>query len=217
LTARLIGVVVSTRAGDAPEQEEAMDDADLADLIARAKAGDSQASDELRRLENDIRMIVRVRLPRKLRNRFDSMDFVQSVWESFLSDEERKNLHFKDQDHLRGYLAGMARNKVLEADRRSRSLKYNLAREEPLYLRRGDREVPRDVTAAEPTPSEDAAARDRLDQIMAGRSPLEAKLIELRLAGLNFDEIAAQVGLHERTVRRMMKEIRQGVEDRERP
>jgi RNA polymerase sigma-70 factor (ECF subfamily) len=194
-----------------------MDEDELTGLIARAKAGDVQAAEELRRLEHDIRMIVRVRLPRALRSRFDSMDFVQAVWQSFLSAEDRKGLHFDNTDQLRGYLIGMARNKVLEAQRQSKSKKYNLDREEPLYVRRGEREVPREVPAADPTPSQDAIAHDRLERLIAGRTPREARVIELRLQGFSFEEIAVQTGLHERTVRRMMETLRRDLDGRERP
>lgn len=196
-----------------------MDHAGLAGLIARANAGDEAAARELRQVEDDIRLIVRVRLPRALRSRFDSMDFVQSVWESFLSDEDRRHLEFKDSDQLRGYLAGMARNKVLEAHRRSQSHKYDLSREESLYVRRGAQDVLRDVPSSDPTPSQDVVARDRVENLLGvGADPQLSEMIRLRLEGRSFEEIATQLGLHERTVRRKMEGIRERMEkDGERP
>ena len=60
---------------------------DIYDLIARAKAGDETAIREfLSRFEPEVRMTVRGRLPRMLRTQFDSMDFVQAVWQSFFAD-----------------------------------------------------------------------------------------------------------------------------------
>ena len=60
---------------------------DISDLIARAKAGDETAIREfLSRFEPEVRMMVRGRLPRMLRTQFDSMDFVQAVWQSFFAD-----------------------------------------------------------------------------------------------------------------------------------
>jgi RNA polymerase sigma-70 factor (ECF subfamily) len=196
-----------------------MDHAGLAGLIARAKAGDEEAARELQQVEDDIRLIVRIRLPRALRSRFDSMDFVQSVWESFLSDEDRRHFEFKDSDQLRGYLVGMARNKVLEAHRRAQSHKYELAREESLYVRRGTQDVLREVASSDPTPSQDAVARDRVEKLVeAGNDPDAAEMIRLRLEGRSFEEIADRLGLHERTVRRKMEEIRERMKkDGERP
>ena len=64
---------------------------DISQLISRAKAGDDTAIREfLNRFEPEVRIMVRGRLPRKLRTRFDSMDFVQAVWQSFFTDSDRK-------------------------------------------------------------------------------------------------------------------------------
>jgi RNA polymerase sigma-70 factor (ECF subfamily) len=190
-----------------------MDDDDLAGLIERIKAGDEGATrDLIHRFEGDIRTIVRVRLPHALRSKFDSMDFVQAVWQSVLTDGQDLG-RFTSAGHFLAFLAGVARNKVFEEHRkRTRTRKYNLRREEPLYVRRGGRELPREVPAHDPSPSQDAQARDRLAQLIEGRSPVEAQVVELRRRGLTFDEIAAQTGLSERSVRRVIESIRQRME-----
>src|SRR4051794_9014880 len=122
-----------------------MDDEDLAGLIERARAGDTAAlQDLLERFENDVRMVVRARLPRSLRSQFDSMDFVQDVWKSVFSGSATDLGRFQNAQHLRGFLVGVARNKVFEQHRRcTQTQKYDIGREEPLFVRRGDRDVPR--------------------------------------------------------------------------
>jgi RNA polymerase sigma factor (sigma-70 family) len=192
-----------------------MDDGDLARLIAKVRAGDEGAiSDLIHLFEDDVRTIVRVRLPRSLRSQFDSMDFVQAVWQSVLTKDGQDLGRFTNERHLRGFLAGVARNKVFEEHRRrSRTRKYDLKREEPLYVRQGDREMPREVASPDPTPSQDAQARDRFEQLIAGRSPQETKVVELRRQGLTYEEIAEQTGLAERSVRRIIEAIRQRMED----
>jgi RNA polymerase sigma-70 factor (ECF subfamily) len=194
-----------------------MDEEDLAGLVERVKIGDEAAiRDLIRRFEKDVRTIVRVRLPQSLRSQFDSMDFVQAVWQSVLTSEVQDLGRFTTAQHLRGFLAGVARNKVFEEyRRRTRTRKYSLKREEPLYVRRGDRDVPREVPAPDPTPSQDAQARDRLAQLVAGRTPQEAEVVELRLQGLTFEEISEQTGLSERSVRRIIEAIRQRMEARQ--
>lgn len=190
----------------------------LASVIDKAKAGDQEAIESLQRFENDIRIMVRVRLPRPLRTQFDSMDFVQDVWHSFFRIFNHDPDRFANVRDLRGFLAGVARNKVFEEHRRrSLTQKYDLEREEPLYIRRGNRDVPREVIAPDPTPSQDAQARERLDQLLEGRSPREAEVIELRRQGLTFEEIATQTGLHERTVRRVIDTIRRRLDARQEP
>lgn len=193
-----------------------MDEMGFADLLARVKSGDEEATrDLLHRFEDEVRTMVRVRLPRALRSQFDSMDFVQAVWQSVLTGPNQDLDRFANAQHFRGYLSGVARNKVLEEHRRrTRTRKYDLRREEPLYIRRGDRDVPREVPAVDPTPSQDVQAQDRLRQMVAGRSPQEAEIVELRRSGMTFEEIAERTGLHERAVRRVIEAIRERMEAR---
>src|SRR5512135_1687144 len=191
-----------------------MDDEDLAGLLARVKSGDEEAArDLLHRFEDDVRMMVRVRLPRALRPQFDSMDFVQAVWQSVLTGSNEDLDRFANVQHFRGYLSGVARNKVLEEHRRrTQTRKYDLRREEPLYIRRGDRDVLRELPTPDPTPSQDVQAQDRLRQMIAGRSPQSAEIVDLRRRGMTFEEIAERTGLHERRVRRVIEAIRKRME-----
>ncbi len=189
-------------------------DDEFSECMARAKAGDPAAIREfLSRFEEEVRIMVRARLPRKLRSRFDSVDFAQAVWQSFFSDLNQHGLNFESEQHLRKYLAGVVRNKVFEQHRRlTRTEKHDLAREERLYVRRGDRDVLRDVISPEPTPSQAAQASDRLEQLTAGCSPLEVDVITLRHQGLTFAEIAMQTGVNERTARRIIDSARSRLE-----
>jgi len=189
---------------------------DISDLIARAKAGDETAIREfLSRFEPEVRMMVRGRLPRMLRTQFDSMDFVQAVWQSFFADLRSSSRQFENVHHLRGFLAGVARNKVYEEHRRlTRTKKHALAREQSLYVRRGSREVELALISPEPTPSQAVQASDRLAQLVARCSPLEAQIITLRHQEMTFDEIARRTGVSERSVRRIIDEARERMEAR---
>jgi RNA polymerase sigma-70 factor (ECF subfamily) len=189
---------------------------DIPDLIARAEGGDNTAvRDFLGQFEHEVRIMVRGRLPKKLRGQFDSMDFVQSVWQSFFTDLRKNPREFDNIRHLRGFLAGVARNKVYEEHRkRTRTAKYALAREEPLYLKRGGQELPRVLASREPTPSQALQAGDRLAQLTAGCEPRDVQIITLRHEGLTFEEIASRTGLHERAVRRVIEQARARMEAR---
>jgi RNA polymerase sigma-70 factor (ECF subfamily) len=193
-----------------------MPDDDVADLMARAKAGDPAAiRDFLVRFEPEVRMMVRARLPRKLRTQFDSVDFVQAVWQSFFSDLPVDTPEFLKAEHVHGFLAGVVRNKVYEQHRKlTRTAKYNIAREQRLYIRRGDREVPREVVSPDPSPSQAAQAIDRLAQLIEGRCPIEVRVITLRRDGLTFDEIAARMGVSEKSIRRIIESARSRMEAR---
>jgi RNA polymerase sigma-70 factor (ECF subfamily) len=192
---------------------------DFAFLVARARNGDEAATTQLlKQFEADVRMMVRVRLPRALRAQFDSMDFVQAVWASvFAGSKENSDAGsaFNDARQFRGFLAGVARNKVYEQHRRlTRTKKYDLGREERLYVRKGERDVPRDVPAHDPTPSENVQANDRYGQLVHGKSVQETRVVELRRQGLTFEEIAERVGWNERSVRRVIDTLRERMEAR---
>lgn len=186
-----------------------MDDLTFNELVAGVARRDEAATREFVRLfEDDVRRIVRARLPRVLRAQFDSLDFVQAVWQSFFR-ESGELRRFDGREHVRGFLAGIARKKVLEEyRRRTTAQKYDVAKEEPLYVVRGGREQPREVRSPDPSPSQHVQARDRLSKLTTGRSPIEIEVIRLREQGLTFEEIAVRTGLGERSVRRVIEAIR---------
>jgi RNA polymerase sigma factor (sigma-70 family) len=191
-------------------------DDELNDLLSRARAGDEAAiRDFLSRFEREVMTMVRARLPRKLRTQFDSTDFVQAVWKSLLLESRQTCRDFEDVEHFRGYLYGMVRNKVSEQQRRlTKTAKYDLAREERLYIRRGDRDVAREVVSPEPSPSQAVQASDRMAQLTAGRSPREVEILMLRRQGLTLSEIAERTGINERSVRRVIDSARSLLESR---
>lgn len=193
-----------------------MDDGDLTGWMARAAEGDDDAFRALlRHCEPEVRMVVRGRLPKALRSQFDSTDIVQSVWESVFTKDGPDLARFENVRHFVAFLAAVAKNKVMEEYRRlTRTQKYDIAREEPLYIRRGNREIARDVPGREPTPSQNTQAGDRLDQILSGLDPLERQMVLLRRRNLTYAEIAERLNLHESAVRRVIDEIRRRMEER---
>jgi RNA polymerase sigma factor (sigma-70 family) len=191
-------------------------DDELNDLLSRARAGDEAAiRDFLSRFEQEVTTMVRSRLPRRLRTQFDSTDFVQAVWKSLLVESGHDSRDFEDVEHFRGFLYGMVRNKVSEQQRRlTKTAKYDLAREERLYIRRGDRDVAREVVSPEPSPSQAVQANDRMAQLTAGKSPREIEILMLRRQGLTLLEIAERTGINERSVRRVIDSARSLLESR---
>jgi RNA polymerase sigma factor (sigma-70 family) len=189
-------------------------DDEFADLMARAKAGDQAAIRLfLSRFGREVRMMVRARLPQRLRGQYDSADFAQAVWLSFFAELPNDAPSFQKVVHLRRYLAGVARNKIYEQHRRlTKTEKYDICREERLYVRRDGRDVPRDVISPDPSPSQAAQAEDRFDRLIAGRTQREVAVIQLRSLGLTFEEIEARTGIKERTARRIINTARAQME-----
>src|SRR5277367_1887044 len=89
--------------------------ASFRELLHRVLDGSEDAARQLQEQYGEyIIMAVRRRMPRRLRSKFDSVDFVQDVWASFFRTAERQ---FSSPDHLVAYLTRMAQNKVVDAAR----------------------------------------------------------------------------------------------------
>lgn len=195
--------------------ESAQDESDdITTFLARVRAGDEEAARELlTRYEAEVRLVVRRQLPRLLRSRFDSLDFLQSVWGSFFRRVRSGPSEFEDSRHLVAFLARAAKNKVIDEYRRAASRKQDMHREEPLW---GEAGRPKDVTGQNDTPSEVAQAHEVFDMLQALLPEDRRSVLDLKAEGLSSRDIGERLGLSERTVQRVIEDLRRRVEDRER-
>src|SRR4051794_15485658 len=97
----------SSPGGESGILESPGDQSDVHGFLARIQAGDEEAARELlARYEAEVRLVVRRQLPRLLRSRFDSLDFLQSVWGSFFHRVRTTGpAEFEDSRHLVAFLA----------------------------------------------------------------------------------------------------------------
>jgi RNA polymerase sigma-70 factor (ECF subfamily) len=201
--------------GEVPQADAFPEDLDLGRVLGQIRDGDEDAARELlRRYEAEVRLVVRRQLPRLLRSRFDSLDFLQSVWGSFFKRVRGGPAEFEDSRHLVAFLARAAKNKVIDEYRRAASLKQDMHREEPLYVE-GDR--PREVTDAGETPSQIAEAHETFGRLRDLVPEARRDILDLKAQGLSSREIGDQLGLSERTIQRVLEELRRQVEEREEP
>ena len=204
-----------TGVGEQTEVGECMSDAarEIQQLIERARGGDQQAARELvARFEPHVRRIVRTRLPDRLRSRFDSMDFVQSVWGDVFGKLTRGEVEFTSPERFAQFLAVVARSKVIDEVRRNLGTqKKNMELEVPVD---GDEERGPQLGAADPTPSRVAAAREEFEVLLRRRKEVHRQVLMLRAQGYTFVEIAEQLGLDERTARRVVSSAQQELKRR---
>jgi RNA polymerase sigma factor (sigma-70 family) len=179
---------------------------DFRSLVQQVRNGSEDAAWELvSRFGEPIRRAVRRVLNEKLRSKFDSVDFVQLVWNSLFRVRDKLD-RFDQPEELAAYLVAMARNKVgMETRRRLSTEKYNVAREQPLdQLRaRGDAAL----CSREPTPIETAIAREQWNHMLEGQPDHYRQIIHLRLQGHTYQRIADIVHVDECTVRRFLKRL----------
>ena len=183
---------------------------ELSDFLRRIQAGDDGAARELlNRYEAEVRLVVRRQLPRLLRSRFDSLDFLQSVWGSFFRRMRTAPTEFEDSRHLVAFLARAAKNKVIDEYRRAASRKHNMHREEPLWL---DGRRPRDVPDPIDSPSEVAEAHEVLVRLCELMPVGRRTILEMKAQGLSSKDIGQRLGISERTVQRVLEELRRRME-----
>jgi RNA polymerase sigma factor (sigma-70 family) len=186
------------------------EESDVGGFLARIQAGDEEAARELlERYEPEVRLVVRRQLPRLLRSRFDSLDFLQSVWGSFFRKVRTGPAEFEDARHLVAFLARAAKNKVIDEYRRAASRKQDMHREEPIW---GDSETPRELPANLDTASEVAEAREAFGRLRDLLPEERHSILELKAEGLSSKDIGTKLGISERTVQRILEELRRRVE-----
>jgi RNA polymerase sigma factor (sigma-70 family) len=163
---------------------------EFSDLIARMRAGDVHAAEELfHKYEAVIRMEVRrqMRDPR-LRRAFDSMDVCQSVLGSFFVRASLGQYDLEDPAEVIGLLVGMARNKAAEQARKERRQCRDNRRVEPLSSQHAE------VPAPGPSPSAIVAGEELLQAAQGELTEEERQLAERRARGQSWAEIAAELG-----------------------
>ena len=168
-------------------------------LLDKLCQGDSEAAEQVFKVyEPYLRKIVRRQLPDRLRAKFDSLDIVQSVWLDVLEGFRDAGWRFRDADQLRAFLVKATRNRFIDRYRQHRRA---LEREIPLSG------VQRPST--QPRPSEIVRANDLWERLLALCPPEHHDLLRLKRDGLSAVDIAARVGLHEDSVRCILRELAQ--------
>jgi len=177
-------------------------------LLARAQQGSEEAAREL--YETYVPHVIRCvrhRLWRRLRSKFDSQDFAQSVWKSFFHDGP--NLpDFQTPDDLIAYLRSMATAKVNEeARRRTPRGKRDAMLEIPID-ESSEPTGPHPATRL-PTPSTVAMYRERYERTMEQHPAMEREVADLRLEGNTFDEIGEKLDVNPHYARRLLRQLKE--------
>jgi RNA polymerase sigma-70 factor (ECF subfamily) len=172
---------------------------EFAELMHRLRGGSEEAARELLdRYGQHILRVVRRKLSRELRSKFDSVDFVQAVWASFFADVPRR----QGIDHpkaLLAFLVTLAQNKVVDAVRqRMQTNRYSVNRE---------RALDPTLAAREPSPSQVAIANDEWRHLLADLPDHYQRMLVLLREGHSQKDIAREIGVNEKTVRRVLEKL----------
>lgn len=172
---------------------------DLRPVLRPAAGADDDLAALYAASDQFLRRAARRWLTPGLRQRFDSADVVQAVWAGLVRAGAGAG-DFPDPEHFRAFLARAVRNRVFDWARRHRA---GLAVERPDPAGRLVGRVP----GREPRPSEEVRADDLWERMNALCPPEHRSILALRRQGLTLDEVAARTGLHEGSVRRILRDL----------
>jgi RNA polymerase sigma-70 factor (ECF subfamily) len=187
-------------------------DAEFEVLLERVREGSEPAIQVLVDTYGDhVRRVVRRRLNKSLRPKFDSLDFVQSMWASFF--EHRSQIaEFDSPEALAGYLARIVSNKVIEQCRRYlQTEKHNVNRERSLNGPDGGESF--QPSSPRSTPSEVFSAKEQWQRLLENQPPHYQRMVRLRAEGATLPEIANELGVDEKTVRRVLQRLLKRLEE----
>jgi RNA polymerase sigma-70 factor, ECF subfamily len=190
-----------------------MDDSS-AELLTRWHHGDEAAAAALHaRYAERLRALARSRLSPQLARLLDPDDIVQSACRSFFAGARAGRFVLRRDGDLWRLLASITLHKLKRQIERQRAAKRGAAQELHFGGESSLNALHAPNRSDTTTPSEAAALADSLEQALCGLEPLQRRMVELRLHGHALEEIAAAVARSERTVRRVLDQVKQRLLD----
>ncbi len=175
----------------------------MARLLEEATAGSEEAARQLTEGYGSYLLItVRRWLNKRLRNQFDSVDFVQDVWASFFARGCNKET-FQHPQQLIRFLQHMARNKVVSALRnRQGREKIDVGSAQPPPE---DRELTAlEIMDEQPTPSQIVSRDEEWEKVLQSEPPAYRVVLVLYRAGKSPSGISRQLEISVKTVNRVI-------------
>lgn len=168
------------------------------DLLGRLSRGDVEAAEQLfAAYAPFLRAVVRCQLSSQLRGQLDSADVVQSVWVQVVRQLGQDGWQLKDENQLKALLATIARRRLITRIRQ-------IDRSPDLNPEPGLEAMP---DTRHPRASEIAQANDLWEKMLDLCPPDHHPVLTLRREGHSLDEIASRTGLHEGSVRRIIRRL----------
>lgn len=143
-----------------------------------------------------------------LLRRIGADDVVQSVCRSFFRRIEELEIAEREADGLWRLLCAMTLHKVRRHARFHRRHKRDISREAELAGRADESTLEDLAIASGPTPEQTLVFAEQLQGLLDSLDENEKTFVELKLDGLPQEEIAAQMGCSDRTVRRYQERVR---------
>jgi RNA polymerase sigma-70 factor, ECF subfamily len=169
-------------------------------LLLKVRAGDDDAATRLYlKYVRQLQAVARRQISATVARRVDAEDVVQSAFRSFFRRAGQGQFDVPQGGELWKLLLTIALNKARNATAKDRAAK------------RGSGKDVVDASQID-LPASDEFARKNLElvieELTTGMEPSQRQIIELRIAGLEVDDIARQTGRARRSVERVLQGFR---------
>ena len=183
------------------------------ELLARYRAGDEEAAAELfRRYVSRLTVLARARIAPRIARRFDAEDVVLSAYRSFFVRARDGRFSLSHSGALWRLLVGIVLRKLYHLAAHHTAEKRSIDREQPLPAGGESAWEALAPASANPTAEEAVAMAELVEAFMAQLEPLSRHVVELRLQDCRIVDIAAATHRSERTIRRILEDLRQRLE-----
>ncbi len=185
------------------------------ELLAKYRQGDESAATELfRRYISRLTILARAKMAPKIASRFDAEDVVLSAYRSFFVRARNGQFSLTNSGDLWRLMVTIVLRKLYRQAAHHTADKRSVDREQALPDG-GDSawEIFRPVSGS-PTVEEAVATADLVEGFMAELEPVPRQIVEMRLQGFEIAEIAAATRRSERTVGRILEDLKRRLECR---
>jgi RNA polymerase sigma-70 factor (ECF subfamily) len=189
------------------------DDSSFPDLLDRLRAGDqSAAAAVVGRYTRRLVGMIRAKLDRRILGKEGPEDVLQSVFKSFFHRFGEGKFRLDSRQDLWALLVSLTLHKCghrVDYFGAARRDVYREAVASPPLESSG---LEWEAVAREPTPVEAAMLTETVQRLLDGLEAHQQHIVQLSLQGEGPAQIAARVGVTQRTVQRVLKGVRERLE-----
>lgn len=184
------------------------------DWMARLQAGDPDAALRVfNRFAERLIALARSRLDAKLRQKVDPEDVLQSAYKSFFVRQAQGQFHLESWDNLWSILTVITLRKCGKWADHFHAEKRDVGVEVGHPVGPDGSRFTWQAVADEPTPLEAAMLADTVELLLKDLEGREREMVVLSLQGEGIPEISVKVGRTRRTVQRVLKRIKEKLQE----
>ncbi len=185
----------------------------FADVMERLRRGEGAAAQQLfNRFAARLVALARQRLDNQLRQKVDPEDILQSVCKSFFLRYAGGEFELANWDNLWTLLTLLTVRKCANLAKRYHTDRRDVRREAAREAKAEESAPGWEAMDREPRPEEAAMLAEIVERLLQELDPRDREILVLSLQGYSHEEISRQVGYAERTVRRVLAQVRKRLE-----